>query len=338
MGRVQWICKMRLSLAFLLLCLAYLYSATPLSGKIYGKHFEGDIAIKNPEKFKRTGVLRAFVKNKELRWGKTIQYTIGPDLVEYSNTIRGCLDWISERSCLVFIQGDTGDHIKFTSFGDDDNDGSGCWSYFGRRGGEQVVNLEIPSCLTKDTIYHEVFHALGKVHEQSRPDRDDHVDVLLQNVAEGQADQFEIKKNVDVANTGYDLMSIMHYAATAFSKNGEPTIQAKSGTDDFGQSEEPTETDLWELNHAYGCRQSEDNTASGTTEHPFYYYLSDYEDYEEYPNAYNDYQTKADNITSDFPLVVDETGFGFSSLVDDTAEYVDDTAEYVDDTVEYEHE
>jgi len=159
------------------------------------------------KRFKRTGVLRAFVKNKELRWGKTIQYTIGPDLVEFSNTIRSCLDWISQRTCLVFIQGDTGDHIKFTSFGDDDNDGSGCWSYFGRRGGEQAVNLEIPSCLTKDTIFHEVFHALGKVHEQSRPDRDDHVDVLLQNVAEGQADQFEIKKNVDVANTGFDLRS-----------------------------------------------------------------------------------------------------------------------------------
>ena len=45
------------------------------------------------------------------------------------------------------------------------------------------------------------------VHEQSRPDRDDHVDVLLQNVAEGQADQFEIKKNVDVANTGFDSRS-----------------------------------------------------------------------------------------------------------------------------------
>jgi len=133
-------------------------------------------------------------------------------------------------------------------------------------------------------------------------------------------------------------MSIMHYAATAFSKNGEPTIQAKSGTDDFGQSEEPTETDLWELNHAYGCRQSEDNTESGTTEHPFHYYLSDYEDYEEYLNAYNDYQTGADNDTSDFPLVIDETGFGFPSLVDDTAEYVDDTAEFVDDTAEYEYE
>ena len=41
------------------------------------------------------------------------------------------------------------------------------------------------------------------MHEQSRPDRDDHVEVLLQNVEAGQEDQFEIKKNVDVANTGF---------------------------------------------------------------------------------------------------------------------------------------
>ena len=41
------------------------------------------------------------------------------------------------------------------------------------------------------------------MHEQSRPDRDDHVEVLLQNVEDGQEDQFEIKKNVDVANTGF---------------------------------------------------------------------------------------------------------------------------------------
>jgi len=218
-------------------------------------------------------------------------------------------------------QGDSGDHIKFTSFGDDDNDGSGCWSYFGRRGGKQAVNLEIPSCLTRDTIFHEVFHALGKVHEQSRPDRDDHVEVLLQNVEPGQEDQFEIKKNVDVANTGYDLMSIMHYAATAFSKNGESTIQAKSGSDDFGQSEAPTETDLWELNHAYGCRQSEDTEESDTTEHPFYHYLSEYEDYEEYPDVYND-----DNSTSGIPHVIDETGFLFSS--DDEFTFDNETAEY----------
>ena len=34
-------------------------------------------------------------------------------------------------------------------------------SYF-RQGGEQAINLEIPSCLTRDTVFHEVLHALGK--------------------------------------------------------------------------------------------------------------------------------------------------------------------------------
>ena len=38
------------------------------------------------------------------------------------------------------------------------------------------------------------------------------------------------------------------------------------------------------------CRQGDEDDTSGSTESPFYYYLSDYEDYEEYPNAYNDYQ------------------------------------------------
>ena len=50
---------------------------------------------------------------------------------------------------------------------------------------------------------------LNAVHEQSRPDRDDHVEVLLQNVESGQEDQFEIKKNVDVANTGFGTRSIL---------------------------------------------------------------------------------------------------------------------------------
>ena len=47
----------------------------------------------------------------------------------------------------------------------------------------------------------------------------------------------------------------MHYAPTAFSKNGQPTIVAKgSGGSLFGTTEEPTETDLYELNVAYQCK------------------------------------------------------------------------------------
>jgi hypothetical protein len=49
--------------------------------------------------------------------------------------------------------------------------------------------------------------------------RDEHVKILVDNIEAGQEHNFEIKKNVDPAGTAYDLLSIMHYAPTAFSKN-----------------------------------------------------------------------------------------------------------------------
>ena len=122
------------------------------------------------------------MSNKKLRWSKVVQFSIGEDLADYTGLIVETLQWIADHSCLIFQEGSTGDHIKFTSFGDKDNSGQGCWSYFGRlyfllfialnevgkynpsfrQGGQQAINLEIPSCLSKDTIFHEVFHALGK--------------------------------------------------------------------------------------------------------------------------------------------------------------------------------
>jgi len=238
-----------------------------VQGSRYGNHYEGDIAVRGGQRPPSGVVLSAFVSNKKLRWSKVVQFSIGEDLSDYTELIVEVLQWIADRSCLIFKEGTTGDHIKFTSFGDNDNSGQGCWSYFGRQGGQQAINLEIPSCLSKDTIFHEVFHALGKVHEQSRPDRDEHVQILVDNIVAGQEHNFAIQKNVDPAGTAYDLLSIMHYAPTAFSKNGEPTIIAKGGRGSkFGTTEEPTETDLYELNAAYECKAetgTEDDTDAG---------------------------------------------------------------------------
>ena len=67
---------------------------------------------------------------------QTLWTIVRPSAAAWSGSRRE-LVWISSRLIHSFSkidahQGDTGDHIKFTSFGDDDNDGSGCWSYFGR--------------------------------------------------------------------------------------------------------------------------------------------------------------------------------------------------------------
>jgi Astacin (Peptidase family M12A)/FG-GAP repeat len=64
------------------------------------------------------------------------------------------------------------------------------------------------------TIRHEVLHAVGLWHEQSRSDRDLFIDVNESCIIEEKHSQFAIKDGV--SNVGpYDFSSIMHYGATS---------------------------------------------------------------------------------------------------------------------------
>lgn len=59
-------------------------------------------------------------------------------------------------------------------------------------------------------VIHELGHALGLNHEQSRLDRDRHVRVLWRNIALGGRPQFW--RGLDNPHgVEYDLTSIMHY-------------------------------------------------------------------------------------------------------------------------------
>lgn len=62
-----------------------------------------------------------------------------------------------------------------------------CYSSIGRIGGQQELSLSEP-CIHKQIIQHELLHALGVWHEQSRPDRDNYVDILEENIQEGKMD------------------------------------------------------------------------------------------------------------------------------------------------------
>jgi hypothetical protein len=101
-------------------------------------------------------------------------------------------------------------------------DAGGCWSMVGMQGGQQTISLGA-GCSTGNAI-HEIGHAVGLWHEQSREDRDLFVTIQWQNILAGMAAQFN-QHITDGDDLGaYDYDSIMHYPRTAFSNNGQDTI------------------------------------------------------------------------------------------------------------------
>ncbi|MEM7207129.1 MAG: M12 family metallopeptidase [Pseudomonadota bacterium] len=135
--------------------------------------------------------------------------------------INSAIDHIESRTPVLFVlrtpsnEAQYPDYVEFVS-------GSGCASYVGRRGGLQNIWMST-ACSTGNAI-HEIGHALGLYHEQTRSDRDSFVDIFWQNIRSGKEHNFEMQLSNATDLGEYDYGSIMHYGSYFFSSNGNPTI------------------------------------------------------------------------------------------------------------------
>ena len=182
--------------------------------------YEGDIVLGNTADVSNQSdpVPRGIgIVGEQYRWALPIHFVTEDSL---RPRVEAAIAHWQEKTPFRFEEGQAADYISFERL-------TGCWSQVGRRGGMQKISLG-SGCGIGAAI-HEIGHALGLWHEQSRKDRDDFIQVIQANIIPSQIHNFDkhVQDGQDLGNYDYD--SIMHYPAKAFSVNGEDTIKTASG-------------------------------------------------------------------------------------------------------------
>lgn len=189
---------------------------------------------------------------KKLWVTRVIPYEYDNGLPEsFKSTIQEAIFEYQTRTCLRFVE--RTNEPFFIRFVHE----KGCWSAVGRqywrRGTGQKLSLGI-GCNHKGTIMHELMHAAGFWHEQSRPDRNLYVEVLWENIAAEEDHNFNkySHSDIDLLKVPYDFDSIMHYGRKSFSKNGKDTIRSiQDPNRPLGQRDGFTDLDVHEINALY---------------------------------------------------------------------------------------
>lgn len=219
------------------------------------KLIEGDIVVNDD-----LMTLRKATPDTSLYWPNgeviyTYHESINPS---EQSVIESAMQHWQQHTCIRFRPRQASDYyfIRFRS------DTPGCWSLVGRQpdriGQGQDVSIG-QGCANLNVVVHEIGHVLGFYHEQSRSDRDQHIEIVWSNVLAGYALQFR-KESDSNLNIPYDLTSTMQYPQWAFSKEifEKSTIVAKNPAyQRFLSKNYPLSfRDRILANHMYSCVQS----------------------------------------------------------------------------------
>lgn len=126
--------------------------------------------------------VRNAIKLEQYKWPNGIIPYIFSD--EYKDNDRiaviTAMEVFHNETCIQFIPktNQTIEHIRFVKT-------NACGANIGYRRNQQIpldVSYSQYCLKIKGAIQHELFHVVGLLHEQSRPDRDEHVRIYWENI------------------------------------------------------------------------------------------------------------------------------------------------------------
>lgn len=246
---------------FLLLGLSALVAAE--GGIGYFENFCNEIDIEDEHAEVKT---RNALQSPLQRWpSRTLYYRIAKDYsTEEADNVRLALTTFDEQTCLKFEELPAGSAPAGRRYIYYKKSPNMCGTRVGYNplplvgAGAHDVLLSANCTSRQGIIQHETLHVLGLYHEQSRPDRDEHVVIDYDNIPRKYWSQFMAMSDSSTTtyNVPYDFESVMHYPKNAFAKDPrKPTIRALVDGEpverEMGQVRAPSEGDLIKIRKMY---------------------------------------------------------------------------------------
>ena len=185
---------------------------------------DGDPATTIPE---GTGLPPPLIADAVYRWpGGVVPYDIKEQGFSSSQLtlINNAISALNSKTNVTLRRRNNDDKDYVQIVANNKIDGAGM-SPVGRQAGKQKLSLKAnsksksksKSTFTEKTVKHEMIHALGFQHEQTRSDRGKYIRIFWKNIIDGLEHNFQ----KDDARTygDYNHASIMHYHSTAFGRD-----------------------------------------------------------------------------------------------------------------------
>ena len=209
-----------------------------------------------------------------------INYYISPSFSNSAKTvIRSGVQMLNNANlCIQFVENSSipSSGLYFIP------DSTSNYSYIGKQTSVNQVHIYYGNSYA-GIVAHEVMHALGFFHEQSRTDRNNYVVINYNNIQTGKEHNFNTFSNNGYSgyNIGaYDYYSIMHYGSYYFSNNSLPTITKLDGATITPQRSYLTSGDIAGLKYLYGPRGELSRALDGGEAHNINdYYIDEISDY-----------------------------------------------------------